>query len=1099
MRPPCPYRSGLAALAGWLLATIAGFAGGGPYNTLVVVNTNSADSVELGTYYAGRHGIPARQICRLGLATNLATVTSNEFRSWLLAPITNYLATNSLSGRIDYVVLCWDFPTRVRDVEGVTPGLFYGFKNAPGYFEAPAGCKLPAYTANAYYRAERAFHSADGWNATNGFIAFHLIASNLPTAKLVADRGAAAQASFPPATFYLANLGDQARGVREQLFADTQFSFLSLPGIAASCVLVPYYQLLSGKTNVIGYQDGYSYIESTIRNNNTWLPGVCADILTSYSGMVAGFTNVTSQSTVLDWMGIGATASYGTVQEPCAYLEKFADPRMAFLYARGFTAGEAYYMAVAAPYQGLLAGDPLAAPFAAPPVLSVTSQVPYQIVTGTVPLQVTATARSNGVPAAGLDLYVDDVFHANLADLAPANGNRLAVTVNGRTNTATFGGATDTLCEGVAALAEAVNADTNQIVSATAYGDRLELIYKQFNRDGDYVPVSAATATGTASSLTLGVGLAATNLVPSIYPARKMVYLYANPFSAGANAGDTITNIITLTNGVAVTNTLVCTQGESVRNILERFMAVVNSNSTLMATNGVRYDRLAKEAYLVTYYGSLFARTPGPDGTGIQVEFRVYPVNPASGLVTNYNFTAFMQDNPDDTRARASILFHVRPTNDVLAATTNFNTATLADGLHTFDFVARDGSAVEAQSRTTLPLYVCNSSPQLALLGTNAAVVTNGEPAALAPGTDFGRVPWAQPRTNLFSLQNNGTAALTITNCTTNGPGAAAFQVSGVPAVIAAGGVSNFTVVFAPATAGVYQAALAFNSDALLPQTNLLLAGTYGQCTLAIASAHGTTTPLPGSYTNWYNTVLTNSVAVPPDTGGTQLVCTGWALPGNDPVAGGTTNFTLTLTNDAVLTWLWTTNFWLDTETGAHGTVNVADAWQPGGAATQITATADAYYHFTNWTGAAATTNNPLSLFMDAPKTVTAHFAENLAASNTPEWWLTQFGWTNDFDAVATNDIEPDGFPTWQEYIADTAPDDGDSFPRMSGLQTWPTNPPTVTWPASTGRVYQIHYCDDLVIGQWTVTQLGLGANTWSDTNPPPATNRYYRISPQLP
>ena len=832
-----PY-SGVRRL-GWMLFAACGLApavllaGGGPFNTLVVVNTNSADSVELGDYYVAAHGIPAHHICRLGIATNVNTVTSNEFLTLLWGPITNYIATNSLSGRIDYLVLCGSFPTRVNDTEGVSASLFYGFRNEPSYGTPPAGCKIPlTSSSNGYFHAEQAFHSTNGWNATKGYIAFQLVASNLPTAKLVVDRGATAQSSFPAAAFYLHMIGEIGRFEREILYANAQFSFSALPGMPVACTLAPYRVNLSGKTNVLGYQDGYGIIPNNVRTSNVWLSGAFADHFTSYGGRINNLTNDTYQSTVLDWMGIGATASHGTVDEPCGYLEKFPDPLMTFYYARGFTVGEAYAMAVEYPFQSLFAGDPLAAPFAAPPTITITSQVPYQIVTGTIPLQVSASAHSNGAPAAACDFYLDGHLQANLVTLAPTKNNRLSVVVGSRTNTATVG-INDSLAEAVAALASAVNADSGQIVSASARGDRLELIYKNFNHAGDTVPVSATVATGTASALTLGVGLAATNLVPSTYPARKRIWLYSKT-SSGANAGDTVTCVITLTNGISTTNTIIATQNETIPNLLDRLRLAITTNPALMVTNGVLYDPLANGVANVWRDGTLFARTPGPDGWGIQVDYSIYAVSNASGLWTNTGFSSFLDDRPDDIRPRANILFHVRPTNGVLAITTNLNTTTLADGLHILDFVVRDGSAVEAQARYTLPVYVGNSSPQLSVLGTNGIAVTNNEAANPAKGTDFGTVTWSQARTNVFSIHNNGTVPLSITNWTTNGPGAAAFQFSGIPATVAAGGVSNFIGVFAPPTAGVFQAALAFGSDALVPQTNILFAGTGDPRTQAI-------------------------------------------------------------------------------------------------------------------------------------------------------------------------------------------------------------------------------------------------------------------------
>ena len=1069
-------------------------AGSGPFNTLVVVNTNSLNSVELGSYYASAHGIPVHHICRIGVTTNLTSITSNEFNTLLLNPISNHIANEDLGGQIDFVVLCWDFPTRVRNVEGISAAFFYGFKNAPGYFEG--GCSLPLYTSNAYFHAERAFHSSDGWNNTNGFVAFHLVATNVSTAKWCIDQSMASQSTFPASTIYLHMLGDQARGIREQLFANTQFSFISLPGLPVTCSFPPIYTYLLGKTNIIGYHDGSPSIPPTFRTNNIWLPGSYSDYLTSSGGRIANFTNDTDQSTVLDWMDLGVSASYGTVAEPCAYLEKFPDPLMGFYYARGFNIGEAYAMAIQAPYQGLLAGDPLTAPFAAPPSISNAFPTPYQIVTGTIPVFASSSAHPRGVPAGRLDLYLNGRFQTNMATVHPTPGNILAIGTAGITNSITVA-TNDKLFTTVSALANAINADTNSIVSARATGDRIELIYKEFNHAGDNAPVTATVSQGTASALTLGTGLAATNLVPSIYPARKIFYLMTHS-SAGANANDSLTCILTLTNGVAVTNILVASQGEKATNILERLRSAIVTNTILTATNGVRYDRLAILPSWLVNSGGFFARTPGPDGWGIQIDYIVNAVSNNSGLVTNVNFSSFMDDYADDLRPRASILFHVRPTNDILSATATVNTTNLPDGLHTLDFVARDGSAVAAQSRLTIPIIVCNASPQLALLGTNSAAITNGEPASLAKGSDFGLGAWAQARTNYFSLLNNGPAPLSISNWTTNGPGASAFQVVNMPSAIEAGGISNFAMVFTPPSPGDYSASISFSSDAILPQTNLLLSGTGGY-TLTIASDHGTPDPAVGFHIHPPNTNLTPSISVPASAGGTQLVCIGWAMEGNDPASGSTTNFTLTVTNDATLTWLWNTNYWLDTVAGLGGSVDVAASWQAAQTTTQITASANSYYHFANWTGSVSSTNNPLNLLLDAPKFVQANFAENLATNNTPEWWLAQFGWTNDYDAAATDDAEPDGFPSWQEYIADTDPTNPASYPQMMSINMEQTNPPFLSWLFSTGRTYQIHYCDDLIGSAWITQQLSIGTGEWIDTNPPPASNRYYRMAPALP
>jgi hypothetical protein len=83
-----------------------------------------------------------------------------------------------------------------------------------------------------------------------------------------------------------------------------------------------------------------------------------------------------------------------------------------------------------------------------------------------------------------------------------------------------------------------------------------------------------------------------------------------------------------------------------------------------------------------------------------------------------------------------------------------------------------------------------------------------------------------------------------------------------------------------------------------------------GQATviLDIQSPHGLGTPAVGLYTNTMGSVLTNRMANPEPAGGTQYVCTGWSMTGNDPASGTNTQFVMTATNSAALTWLWATN-----------------------------------------------------------------------------------------------------------------------------------------------------------------------------------------------
>jgi hypothetical protein len=80
---------------------------------------------------------------------------------------------------------------------------------------------------------------------------------------------------------------------------------------------------------------------------------------------------------------------------------------------------------------------------------------------------------------------------------------------------------------------------------------------------------------------------------------------------------------------------------------------------------------------------------------------------------------------------------------------------------------------------------------------------------------------------------------------------------------------------------------------------------TTNQYTFQVVSPYGAPSPAVGIYTNYHGVSLTNYAGNPTTFGGTQYVCTGWTMTGNAPLSGSSTNFVMTLTNNATLTWSW--------------------------------------------------------------------------------------------------------------------------------------------------------------------------------------------------
>ena len=116
------------------------------------------------------------------------------------------------------------------------------------------------------------------------------------------------------------------------------------------------------KDDVMFYFTGTTNVEGL--DSLHFLPGAMADHLTSAGGVLDG----TNQMSSIKWLEAGATASYGTVTEPCNIPDKFPDPRVAISrYLRGDTVIEAYWKSVRMPGQGIFIGEPLARPFGPKP------------------------------------------------------------------------------------------------------------------------------------------------------------------------------------------------------------------------------------------------------------------------------------------------------------------------------------------------------------------------------------------------------------------------------------------------------------------------------------------------------------------------------------------------------------------------------------------------------------------------------------------------------------------------------------------------------------------------------------------------------------
>ena len=105
-----------------------------------------------------------------------------------------------------------------------------------------------------------------------------------------------------------------------------------------------------------------------------------------------------------------------------------------------------------------------------------------------------------------------------------------------------------------------------------------------------------------------------------------------------------------------------------------------------------------------------------------------------------------------------------------------------------------------------------------------------------------------------------------------------------------------------------------------------------------------------------------------------------------------------------------------------------------------------------------------------------------------------------------TANADGDPFTDWEEYVADTHPDNPSWYPEIQGAYFNPLAGPAIRYDSSIDRLYTLFRSSNLVSGSWSAVpgqgpRLGYGAfDFFFDTNAPPdGAGRFYRIEAQLP
>ncbi len=302
----------------------------------IVVNEDDPQSRRIADYYQLKRGIPDENIIKVKLPVDKKGIGRKKFEQV-------YQQVKSKTPRhIQFYALAWSQPFKAGCMS-MTSAFAFGYDEA----YCAKGCNSTRQSAYFNSTSRRPYHDL-GIRPT-----MMLAGSSLEQVRDMIDRGVEADASYPKGTAYLLSTSDKARNVRSHFYplvADKMGKRINIQ--------IENADVLSDKDDVLFYITGLKQVDQI--DSNQFVNGAIADHLTSAGGVLFGGR----QMSILRWLEAGATASYGTVVEPCAFPQKFPHPAVVIdRYTRGETLIEAYWKSVAWPGQGLFVGEPLAAPY----------------------------------------------------------------------------------------------------------------------------------------------------------------------------------------------------------------------------------------------------------------------------------------------------------------------------------------------------------------------------------------------------------------------------------------------------------------------------------------------------------------------------------------------------------------------------------------------------------------------------------------------------------------------------------------------------------------------------------------------------------------
>ena len=346
-------------------------------NVLLVVNSSSRDSVEIGDYYAAARQIPAGQIVKIVAPTG-DSLSRASFEATIYEPIASFLARHLLHDQILYIVLTKGVPLRVDGTEGQDGTVASVDSELTLLYRRMTGTRVPVIgrIANPLFLGDKPVKGAKHFSRLDSdlYLVTRLDGFTVAEVKALIDRG------VKPATDGQIVLDQRAtmidRGgdawlqeAANRLTATDQGARVQLETtravVSASGPVLGYFSWGSNDPNNQRRVMGMSFANGAIGGMFVSTDGrTFREPNPQWKPAVAG-SSTGGQSLVGDLIREGITGVSGHVAEP--FLDSIVRPQILFpAYFAGFNLVESFYMAMPfLSWQDIVVGDPLCAPFQA--------------------------------------------------------------------------------------------------------------------------------------------------------------------------------------------------------------------------------------------------------------------------------------------------------------------------------------------------------------------------------------------------------------------------------------------------------------------------------------------------------------------------------------------------------------------------------------------------------------------------------------------------------------------------------------------------------------------------------------------------------------